>query len=121
MTEKPIPSLTALDPAVIDAFVATNRTAMKGFERLSQYFFESMQQNFDTAVETNKRLAGVKSITELTALQAKLTQEFFDTITERNQAAVELGASIMQDSRLPSAAHATSAAARRGMGLKAAN
>jgi phasin family protein len=97
MTEKSITTFPAFDPATLEAFVQTNRTAMKGFEQLSRYFFETASKNFNTAVETSKRLSSVKSLPELAELQSKLSQEFFDTVTERNKTASDLGARMMQD------------------------
>jgi len=97
MTEKHSSGLAAFDPAVIEAFVVANHTAMKGFEKLSKYFFETARQNFDTAVETSRRLASVKSLAELSELQTKLSQEFFNTVSDRNKVAADLGATFMND------------------------
>jgi len=96
MTEKSRSEFAAFDPAVLEAFVQTNQTAMKGFEQLSRYFFETASRNFNTAVETSKRLARVKSLPELAELQSTLSQEFFDAVTERNKTASDLGSKIMQ-------------------------
>ncbi len=97
MNDKTFAAFGALDPAVLESFVQSNRTAMKGFERLSQYFFETARQNFDTAVETSKRIASVKTLPELAELQGKLSQEFFETVTQRNKTATEMGATMMRD------------------------
>ncbi len=97
MTEQVTSKTSAIDPSMIDAFMKTSQTAMKGFERLSQYFFESTQRNFQYAIDTNKRLSGVKSLNELADLQTKLSQEFFDYISESNKAGAELTTSIRHD------------------------
>ena len=97
MAEKTIPQLGAFDPTIIEAFVQTNLVAMKGYERLSQYFFESAQKNFELAIETNKRLCGVRTLTELADLQGKLSQEFFETVAERNKTAADMGAVMLRD------------------------
>ena len=97
MTEKTVSGLSAIDPSVMDAFVKSNQVAMKSFERLSQYFFDSMRRNFETAIEMNKRLSAVKSLPELAALQTKLTQEFFDHVTESNKTVTELSTNMVHD------------------------
>jgi len=104
MTEKTFSGLAAFDPSVIEAFVQTNRTTMEGFQRLSQFFFESARQNFDTAIDTSKRLAAVRTLPELAELQAKLSQEFFETVISRNKVAADLGTTIMRDSTTQAAA-----------------
>jgi len=116
MSEKYSSEFSAFDPATLEAFVQTNRTAMKGFEQLNRYFFETASKNFNTAIETSKRLSRVKTLPELAELQSSLSQEFFDTVTERNKAASELGSRIMQET----GAHGNQPAAVRSQGVKVA-
>jgi phasin family protein len=97
MTDQPTAALGAFNATILDAIVKNNLAAVKGFEQMSQYFFESTRKNFDLAIETNKRLASVTSLSELVDLQTKLSQEFFETVSERGKSASEMGATIVRD------------------------
>ena len=97
MTEQPTAALGAFNATILDAFVKNNLAAVKGFEQLSNYFLESTRKNFDLAIETNKRLAGVTTLSELADLQAKLSQEFIETVSERSKSASEMGATLLRD------------------------
>ena len=116
MTEQAVSGSTIIGPAMIDAFVKANQSAMKGFERVSQYFLESAQQNFLYGIETNKRLSAVKSLAELKELQTELAQEFITQCAERNKAAAALGTSIMHDATASAGANGGTLA---GVGRKA--
>ncbi len=124
MAEETIPNLAASDSTLIEACVQTNLAAMQGYERLSQYFFESVRKNFELAIETNKRLSGVRTLAELADLQGKLSQEFLDTVSQRSKAASDLGTTIVRDATSPVEAHANGSlaatAVRRTPDAKAA-
>jgi phasin family protein len=104
-----------------EALAKVNTAAAKGFQKLAQYFLESGRQSFENIVEVNKRLVGVKTLTELGDLQAKLAQKSFEIAMERGRALSELTNEIATDvtASFNAAAVTTSNAMRKAGTAKA--
>ena len=113
MIDSTVQGLPAFQASAIEAVGKFNMAAVKGFEQLGSFYFDSARQAFETAIESNKRIAGVKTFAELTELQANLTKEFVENLTKYNKSAAALGATVAHDVAMPVGAIAKNGAAAR--------
>jgi phasin family protein len=96
MTESLL-NYTAVNPAVVDAFVRANRVFTRGCEQLTKHYIETARQTFEEGVQAQRRVAGATNFSDLASLQGQVAQDVWQQTWTRSRELADLSTAIARD------------------------
>lgn len=92
---------TELNRASMQAFTESAKAAGKGFEAMNSLAFTFMKQSMENGMEATKAMTGVKSIGEVTEMQAGYAKSAFQAYIEQMNEMSSLFATTMRETVEP--------------------
>ncbi len=93
--------VTTLNKANVDAVVKASTVLGKGFESLGRELMDFAQAQFETSVETSRKLFAAKSVNELLGLQTEYARASLDTLLTESAKVTEMGVKVANEALAP--------------------